>query len=271
MNNADFWEDIKSIIANGFTPEGLQRLEHYAELFIIGRLVYKRFSPFEQHGCAVGGATHVIASLLAGADAAANSGISAELSFQEECQRGKTQENYIERWARKVNCWYDDVDLRLEKQFGERIAEGGEASVYQQGFNLTKSIGLDYYIQPILAFDRISLHNAFFPETKLSVVGFGRLESGDFQVIVEQQYIQGSKMSDAEIRTFAEKMGFELRNPRNWTFATPDIYLSDLHDENVILSHEGNIFVVDCDIRINVPALRQGGHRTLTTEVEFVY
>ncbi len=77
-------------------------------------------------------------------------------------------------------------------------------------------------------------------------------------------------MSDAEIRTFAEKMGFELRNPRNWTYATPEIYLSDMHDENIIKSREGNIFVVDCDIRINTPELRAGGTRTLTTEVEIL-
>ena len=31
---------------------------------------------------------------------------------------------------------------------------------------------------------------------------------------------------------------------------------------------EGNVFVVDCDIRINTPSLRCGGVRSLTTEVE---
>lgn len=61
-----------------------------------------------------------------------------------------------------------------------------------------------------------------------------------------------------------------LRNPRNWTYATPEIYLSDMHDENIIKSREGNIFVVDCDIRINTPELRAGGTRTLTTEVEIL-
>lgn len=43
--------------------------------------------------------------------------------------------------------------------------------------------------------------------------------------------------------------------------STPEIYLSDLHDENVIRSKEGNVFVVDCDIRINTPKLRCGGKR----------
>lgn len=44
---------------------------------------------------------------------------------------------------------------------------------------------------------------------------------------------------------------------------------STLHDENVIRSPRGNIFVIDCDIGINIPELRCGGIRTLTTEIEF--
>ena len=50
----------------------------------------------------------------------------------------------------------------------------------------------------------------------------------------------------------------------------PEIYLSDLHDENVIKSVNGNVFVIDCDIRINTPELKLGGIRQLTTEVEFI-
>ena len=164
----------------------------------------------------------------------------------------------------------DDVDKSLPSLLGEQIAEGGEAHVYYKGNTLVKSIGLDYYILPVLALDRISLHNAYFPETRLNVLGFGRTSEGDFQVIVEQPHIQGEQMTDEEIQQFAERMGFELRNPRNWTYTTPEIYLSDLHDENVIKSVNGNVFVIDCDIRINTPELKLGGVRQLTTEVEFI-
>ena len=49
-----------------------------------------------------------------------------------------------------------------------------------------------------------------------------------------------------------------------------DLYLSDMHDENVIRSnHSDTIFVVDCDIRINTSELRQEGTRILSTEVKF--
>ena|GEM_PF-1085483 len=159
------------------------------------------------------------------------------------------------------------VEDALPRILGEQIAEGGEAIVYDHGATLIKAIGLDYFIQPILALDRISLHNTYFPETALKVLGFGRTADGDFKIVAEQPFIEGTHMSDEEIASFAEHIGFKLINPRNWTFATPEIYLSDLHDENVIRSKEGNIFVVDCDLRINTPNLRCGGVRSLTTEV----
>jgi hypothetical protein len=74
----------------------------------------------------------------------------------------------------------------------------------------------------------------------------------------------------SKISVFAEKMGFGLVNPRNCTYATPDVYLSDMPDENVLSSSSGTVFVVDCDIRINTPQLRAGGTRTLTTDVEIL-
>ena len=116
-----------------------------------------------------------------------------------------------------------------------------------------------------------ALHNTYFPETRLFVLGFGRDKRGEFKIIVEQPFIDGQPVSDEEIATYMKQMGFELKKPRNWTYATPEIYLSDMHDENVIRSNNSDtIFVVDCDIRINTPELRQGGTRILSTKVLFV-
>ena len=272
MNNADFWASVRSIIAEGFMPEGLLKLENYAEDFICGRLVYQRFSPHEQHGCAAGGATNVIASLLAGAETGTDSPNPPALGdYERECQQGAKQEAAIERWARAVGVWTERVDDELPRVLGEQIAEGGEAKVYDHGTTLIKSIGLDYFIQPIFALDRIALHNAYFPETRLTVLGFGRDSKGEFKIIAEQPYIDGQPVSDDEIAEYMRQMGFELKNARNWTYVTPDIYLSDMHDENVIRSNKTHtIFVVDCDIRINARELRQGGTRMLTNAVEFI-
>lgn len=266
MNNKDFWASIDKIVSDGFTSQGLQTLDYYAEQFISGGLVYKRFSPNEQHGCSAGGATHVIASILAGAEDSADTVTKGEFSdFQRECQRAAQQEKRIEQWAKAVGCWMEQVDESLPKILGGHIAEGGEARVYDHGATLVKSIGLDYFIQPILALDRISLHNTYFPETTLTVLGFGRNNEGNFRIVVEQPFVEGSHMSDDEIAEFMNGLGFNLINPRNWTYSTPSIYLSDMHDENVLRSASGAVFVVDCDIRINTPELRAGGNRILTT------
>ena len=111
MESKAFWDDILSVIDDGFLPNGLQKLERYAEQFISGRLVYKRFSPSEQRGCSAGGCTHVVASLLAGAEVATDNGDSQSISNrQAEFKHGTKQESYIEKWANKTGIWYDYID-----------------------------------------------------------------------------------------------------------------------------------------------------------------
>lgn len=102
------------------------------------------------------------------------------------------------------------------------------------------------------------------------VLGFGRNSEGEFMVIVTQTFFQGQSMTDEEISDYTESLGFKLVNPRNWTYSTPEIYLSDMHDENVIRDKEGVVYVIDCDIRINTPELHADGTRELTTEVEIL-
>lgn len=270
MKHSDFWIRINSIISDGFTAEGLAILEEYADKFICGQLLYQRFSPAEQYGCAAGGHVHVIASLLAGAKIGTDTGAEEEDDdFKRQCERGETQARTIELWAKRAGCWTDNIEESLTSLLGEQIAEGGEAHVYDHGATLIKSIGLDYYIEPVLALDRVTLHNAYFPETKMFVLGFGKDEQGAFRILVEQQFIVGERMSDDEIAVYAQRLGFKLLNPRNWTFATPDIYLSDMHDENVIRTHAGSVAVIDCDIRINTANLRCGGTRKLSNQVFF--
>ena len=144
ITNTDFWKHIDTIIAQGFDARGLEQLEQYAEQFISGRLVYQRFSPLEQHGCAAGGSNHVIASLLAGAGIEPSSLSAPEGSFQRERECAETQANRIEQWAKVAGCWIDDVDKSLPSLLGEQVAEGGEAHVYYKGITLVKSIGLNY-------------------------------------------------------------------------------------------------------------------------------
>ena len=42
-NNADFWTSIESIINDGFTSEGLQKLDRYANNSLVGNLYINDF------------------------------------------------------------------------------------------------------------------------------------------------------------------------------------------------------------------------------------
>ena len=101
----------------------------------------------------------------------------------------------------------------------------------------------------------------------MTVLGFGSTTAGEFQILVQQQFIHGSRVTEMEIQKYAESLGFQLVNPRNWTYATPYVYLSDMHDENIIKTPQGNLLVIDCDIRINTEELKCGGVRTLTNRI----
>ena len=267
MNKLNLWREIKQIREDGFSPEGLHKLELYAELFNEGKLLYQRFSPAEQHGCSTGGGTHVIATLLAGAEVATGGYVEGGFpDFQTELQSAKKQIEIIKAWAIKQGVWFKNTEEFLNHNIGEMIAEGGEAKIYDGGASVIKSIGLDYFIHPIYALDRITLHNAYFPETRLKVIGFGE-NDGEFKIIVEQPYIIGLAVTDKEIEYFLHQLGFQLPNPKNWTYYTTDIYLSDMHDENIVKSKSGTFFVLDCDIRLNAPFLKTNGTRDLSTDI----
>ena len=141
MDNQEFWFSISTIIRNGFDREGNYKLEQYAKQFITGQLLYKRYTEDEQFGCAAGGTLHVIASILAGSETPADQLTAPEHSFKREQQRAKAQAAVIEQWSKAVGCWIDNVDTEFD---------------------------------PMLALDRITLHNTLFPATKMTVLGFGR-------------------------------------------------------------------------------------------------
>ena len=88
MDNKEFWTSISTIINNGFDSEGIKKLEQYATHFITHRLLFQRYTEDEQSGCATGGALHVIASILAGAETSSDRLTATEFDFKREQQRG---------------------------------------------------------------------------------------------------------------------------------------------------------------------------------------
>ena len=117
-------------------------MEEYGRLYDERKIIYKRFSPQEQHGCSTGGDTHVIASLLAGAESA-TSGVAEESvkDFKTESKLAKKQIDAIKSWAIKSGVWFPDISSFLKGILGEFYAQGGEADVFDNG-NKVISFGI---------------------------------------------------------------------------------------------------------------------------------
>ncbi len=228
--------------------------------------VLKRFSQAEQRGFASGGKTYAAAQSVLGRDARSM----PEDIGQDE--RNERQELVIEEWAKANGVWYDNAPAQLEEQYGEPLGNGQEAIVFaKDGHTVIKSKNTLQYYDLQSALDAIALHNSLFPETAMTVTGFGKdIVDGEegFVMVIEQPFVDGERLTQEEIDEFVEKLGFEKENDGfRGHYKNDQTLLHDLHTGNVLRTPEGNIDVIDDIIRFNTPEEGVGGKRTFDNEV----
>ena len=263
-------DTIRSVIESGkWTSESLTVLNNLVKDIENGKVTYKRFPQEASGGMYKGGTANATASILLSSNE--SSSRNAPLSVSERYERDKRQqpiqERIIESWAKAKGIWHDNLDTIEGK---ELFAEGGEAKVFANDgdTNVIKILSTEYFITPQFALDRITLHNTLFPEAALKITGFGRNSKGEFQFLVEQPFIQGTYATQAEIDKFITKAGFtKSTKDKGNTFITDDLYVSDLHDENVIKTPNGNLIVIDADIRLNTPELNRNGKYVINNDI----
>ena len=88
----------------------------------------------------IGGASHVIASIIAGAEDKTDYVAQGVVGFKRELQQAAKQAERIEGWAKATGIWIDDIDNTLTKSLGSHIAEGGEAKVYDSGSRISTQV-----------------------------------------------------------------------------------------------------------------------------------
>lgn len=221
---------------------------------ITGKKVFERFSPQEQRGFAEGGTNHVESSLLLA---------TSEGTGRKDNSTPEAQENRIEGYAKENGIWTDNTTDVLTEKYGEPIGAGEEAIVWydKDSGKVIKTQDTFQYDNLQQKLDGITLHNAYFPEAAIKVLGFGRNKNGDFQVIVEQPFIQGEKLTPKDIKDYLENAGF--KEDENGHFSNGDTIIEDLHTGNAIKDKDGNIIVIDPIMRLNTKEQGYGGTRQI--------
>lgn len=252
-----------------WTPASLSTLDNLINDIENGKVTYQRFPQEASRGMYQGGRANEAASILLRGSKSSSGNVALSVSerYERDKRQQPIQERIVESWAKAKGIWHDNLDTVEGKK---KLAEGGEAKVfYNDGdTNVIKILSTEYFITPQFALDRITLHNTLFPESALKITGFGRSSDGKFQFLVEQPFIQGTPATQEEIDKFITKVGFtKSTKDRGNTFVTDDLYVSDLHDENVIKTPKGNLVVIDADLRLNTPELNRGGKYEINNNI----
>lgn len=171
---------------------------------------------------------------------------------RDECN--EKMENDIEIWAKKHFYWVNNTNKDLQKRYGDKLASGCEAVVYfdEENKQVIKAQSTWTYSTLKEKLEAILLHNYIFPDTAYTLHGFGLSKNGEFQVLVTQPYIYSNdiKLSQLEINQFALKIGFKKDTEGNHNYTNGNIKLRDLHNENIMMDHWGNVRVIDNIIRL---------------------
>lgn len=268
---------VDNAIATGeWNNEALAQLDNLITDIQNGKVQFRRYKEVQRDGSerkyeSDGRTAQAAAIVLRGE--ASTSSTKQRLTKLQRRRRDEAdsprQERVIEDWAKASGIWYDDVADAV-KDLSLLSNHSTEAIVYDSGETVTKTISLEHFHTPQLAVDRIILHNQLFPETALTIKGFGRDANGDFQIVVEQPFVKGVKPTIEQIKEYVERKGFNQQKTPT-TYKNDDYILSDLHEGNVIHKTDKNdtplyyengvpmLMFIDTDMWLNTPDMGRDG------------
>ncbi len=216
----------------------------------------KRLFPAEEQGRIYGGFRHVEATIVAGAVYSSGNGTSGGL--EEKQSTKEAQIAALEYYAREENVYFENP----EDRFGGPLAGGSEQTVYSYPDDSSKIVKINdmsFHPDALGFLDRIALHNALFPETAYTLIGFSRRHGRKFAAILTQSIVVGRASTREEVRQEMEKRGFE--HIGGCDFCNSNYIIEDLHGANVLVSPQYNLLFIDPVVYLNQDEDDLGGSR----------
>ena len=196
-----------------------------------------------------------------GAQDAENSRIAAIANeLRRRCQLYEAQlrdgENHVnnlqieriitEQYAKETNLWIPFSDVY---RFGAPGPSGNENDTYVSNDIIYKVNNLFNCSSIINLLKRTVWHNFIFPETAYSLYGFTGFEKRTIMPILKQQLIKNAHpATQIMIDTYMAALGFE-KTTSVGRFCNKDYEVWDLVPRNVLVDTQGDIFVVDAEIK----------------------
>ena len=153
------------------------------------------------------------------------------------------QVNALHKFAIEAKCWIESPD-----SLGVYVDRGAENEVYMSTDRKTVFKLNDFrYADDNLAsfFERIKVHNSYFPECAYSLIGFSRNRDGKVCAVLSQAFIHAEReATDDEIAKALAMMGFKpCLDGEYYSNGQYDIF--DALPNNVLLGQDGELYFID--------------------------
>jgi hypothetical protein len=165
---------------------------------------------------------------------------------QADVSRFETEQRVAEQMAKANGYWIpmmDVFDLGVPGPSGnENDTYVAEEVIYKVN-NLLNCGSITALLQKIL------MHNQIFPDTAYSFRGFAGFDGRTVQPVIIQPRIANARPATrVMIDTYMAALGFE-KTSQEGRFRNSQYEIWDLVPRNVLVDEEGDIFVVDAEIK----------------------
>ena len=164
----------------------------------------------------------------------------------QDVSRFETEQRAAEKMAKSQGFWIPMMDvfnLGVPGPSGnENDTYVGEKVIYKVN-NLLNSGSIVGLLRKIL------MHNFLFPDTAYSFYGFAGFDGRTIQpVIVQPRIADSHPATRIMIDTYMAALGFE-KTTQEGRFRNSQYEVWDLVPRNVLVDNEGDVFVVDAEIK----------------------
>ncbi len=160
----------------------------------------------------------------------------------------------LKKWAIATGNWHTDIADFTEQR--EPIGSGTDSDVYlgKDGKSVIKvSKGKPYGKRFRPDVDNVALFNTVFPGSRYTIEGYGEID-GKFVRFLKQpivDFTSSTPLTEGERVAYMEKLGFKPINKENTAFSNGEIVASDLQKSNVVRDRNGNVRVIDADMKLH--------------------
>lgn len=254
----------EKIWKNGLNSVTLKQLDNIINDIQNGQ-IQSKFGRLNRYGRPCNSSIAIRAAIIARGEEGADYPQPSGKQNAQTSNFGKTritrQKELLTEFAKLSGCWITDFYEQPESfvilngKTYKYLDEGYENRVYDsedktEGRKVLKIIDIDedwthlFYSDVSEIFERIVIHNCFFNNAALNIVGFTN-DDGVLKVIVEQLFFKGDPPTATEIETYIKNKINDIQPILDF-YHNSDFYIGDFHDRNVIKDKMGNIIVIDC-------------------------